>query len=83
MSTQPDPPLELRIEKLRAEIAREREQAEALMRQRLNWAEQEEFWRANQEFWRANARYYRWQQWFLAGTFALGVLGLVFGRFWS
>jgi hypothetical protein len=58
----------LELEKLRAEIGREREQAETLMRQRLNWDLQERYW--------------RWQQWILLGTFVLGVLGLVFGRFW-
>ncbi|MGH8562733.1 MAG: hypothetical protein ACREXW_01080 [Gammaproteobacteria bacterium] len=58
----------LEIEKLRAEIAREREQADTLMRQRLNWDLQERYW--------------RWQQWILLGTLMLGVVGLVFGRFW-
>lgn len=57
----------LELEKLRAEIAREREQADTLMRQRLNWDLQERYW--------------RWQQWLLLGTFVLGVIGLVFGRF--
>ncbi len=61
-------PPELEIEKLRAEIAREREQAETLMRQRLNWDLQERYW--------------RWQQWILLGTMVIGVVGLVLGRFW-
>lgn len=59
----------LELEKLRAEIDRERQQAETLWRQRMNWELQERYW--------------RWQQWVLLGTFMLGVLGLVFGRFWS
>jgi hypothetical protein len=63
------------LEKLRAEIVREREeadtlrqQAETLMRQRLNWELQERYW--------------QWQQWILLGTFVLGVLGIVSRVFW-
>jgi hypothetical protein len=70
----PSYPSPEQLEKLRAEIVREREeadtlrqQAETLMRQRLNWELQERLW--------------RWQQWILLGTFILGVLGLIFGRF--
>lgn len=59
----------LDLEKLRAEIAREREQAETLMRQRLNWEQQERYW--------------VWQNRILLGTFILGVLGLVFGRLFN
>jgi hypothetical protein len=65
----------LQLEKLRAEIIREREQADALrqqaetlMRQRLNWELQERLW--------------RWQQWILLGAFILGALGIVSRVFW-
>jgi hypothetical protein len=58
----------LELEKLRAEIAREREQADTLMRQRLNWEQQERYW--------------VWQNRILLGTFILGVLGIVSRVFW-
>lgn len=58
----------LELEKLRAEIAREREQAETLMRQRINWDQQERHW--------------VWQNRILLGTFILGVLGIVSRVFW-
>ena len=58
----------LELEKLRAEIAREREQADTLMRQRLNWDQQEKYW--------------VWQNRILLGTFILGVLGIVSRVIW-
>lgn len=58
----------LELERLRAEIAREREQADTLMRQRLNWDQQERYW--------------VWQNRILLGTFILGVLGIVSRVFW-
>ena len=54
------------IEKLHQEIEAEMAHRETLMRQRLNWKQQERYW--------------IWQNRILLGTFVLGVLGLVFGR---
>lgn len=62
-------------EKLRAEIDRDLQQAETLMRQRLNWESQEQFWRAQQRTW-------QWQTWLLFGTFVLGVLGIISRVLW-
>jgi hypothetical protein len=58
----------LELEKLRTEIAREREQADTLMRQRLNWDQQKRYW--------------VWQNRILLGTFILGVLGIVSRVIW-
>ncbi len=45
-------------------------------------AAQEQFWERQQANLEQQERYWRWQQWVLVATFALGVAGLVFGRFW-
>jgi hypothetical protein len=53
----------LELERLRAEIAREREQAETLMRQRLNWDQQERTW--------------VWENRLLFCAFIIGAIGIV------
>jgi hypothetical protein len=76
----PSYPTPEQLEKLRAEIAREREQAETLMRQRLNWAVQEEFWQNETRL--SRARNYIAVAAISATVMAasLGALGLIFGR---
>ena len=71
----PSYPTTEQVEKLRAEIARERQQAETLMRQRLNWDEQEKFWRANADYWVLAHRQDRLRNWIAIAAVIAGVAG--------
>lgn len=70
----------LDLEKLRAEIDRDRQQAETLWRQRANWEEQEKFWHANADYWLLAHRQDRLRNWIALAAVA-GTLGIAIGKF--